>query len=73
MLGRRAVRDDAPEVEHVDVVAHLHDERHVVLDEQHRQAVVLGELTQEPTEGLGLVLGLARRGLVEQQHASAGS
>ena len=33
-LGGRARGDDRPEVEHVDLVADPHDERHVVLDEQ---------------------------------------
>ena len=33
------VRDDPAEVEHVDVIARAHDEAHVVLDEEHREAV----------------------------------
>ena len=42
-LARRALRDDPAEVEHVDVRARLHHERHVVLDEQHAEPVA-GEL-----------------------------
>ena len=37
LLGAPA-RDDLAELEHVDVVAHLHDEIDVVFDEQDRQA-----------------------------------
>ena len=39
-LGGRADRDDAAEVEHVDARAGAHHEPHVVLDEEHREAVV---------------------------------
>src|SRR4051812_44108780 len=34
-LVRCAGRDDASEVEHHDAVTHLHDQIHVVLDQQH--------------------------------------
>ena len=64
---RVADRDDAAEVEHVDEVAHLHDEVHVVLDEQHRDAFAR-ERTQaarraDPT--------LARRGPTPARRAAA--
>ena len=68
---RVADRDDAPEVEHVDQVAHLHDEVHVVLDEQDRHAFGR-ERTQQRAELVGLLLVETRRGLVEQQHARPG-
>ena len=38
-----------------------------MLDEHHRHALV-GELTQQAREALGLAVVLARRRLVEQQH-----
>src|SRR5689334_4988786 len=39
-LGRLAVGDLLPELQHHDAVGHPHDEPHVVLDEQHGVAVV---------------------------------
>ena len=38
-LGRRAAGEQRPEVEHVDVRAHLHHQLDVVLDEHHRDAL----------------------------------
>ena len=67
-LGRCPDRDDAAEVEHVDPFASAHDERHVVLDEEHRQSRA-GDLAQQRAEGCGLGLVESRRRLVEQQHA----
>jgi len=42
-----AVSDEQTQIEHVDVVAHVHDERHVVLDDEHRQPVD-SERSQKP-------------------------
>ena len=64
-----AGRDHLAEVEHVDAVAHLHDQRHVVLHEEDRETVVVREPAQESLERLRLVVGLARCRLVEQEHA----
>ena len=64
-------RDDATEVEHADVRARLHHERHVVLDEQHAEPVG-GELVQQHAERVGLLLVEPRRRFVEQQHLRLG-
>ena len=42
-LGRRALGDHAPEVDHDDPVAGGHHEVDVVLDEQHAHAPFVGE------------------------------
>ena len=59
--------EEAPEVEHVDVVAHPHHQVHVVLDQQDRRAR-RGQLGEHRREPLGLLIVLARRRLVEEQH-----
>ena len=66
-LGRRAVGDHAAEIEDVDVVAHVHHERHVVFDDQHGEPVA-GQRREERTEPLGLLVVEPGCGLVEQQH-----
>ena len=58
----RPDRDDLPEVEHVDAVAHLHHQPHVVLDEQDRESVLAYEPAQQRLEDLRLVVGLTRAG-----------
>ncbi len=68
-LGR-AGGDDLAEIEHVHLVAHAHDQAHVVLD-QHDRRPVVGQRAQQGRESLGLLGVLARRGLVEQQQARA--
>ena len=64
--------EDLAEVEHVDRAAEPHDERHVVLDEQHRHALV-GQLGSSSAKTSVSPLVEPGRRLVEQQHlGSAG-
>ena len=64
--GRRALGDLLAEVEHRDRVAHAHDDVHVVLDQDHRDAV-LADLADEADQLLDVGRGQAGGGLVEQQ------
>src|SRR5580704_16181744 len=64
--GGRAGRDDLAQVEHVYLVAHVHDQPHVVLDEQDRRALG-GQRPQQRREPRGLGAVLPGRGLVEQE------
>ena len=70
-VGRRAVGDRAPEVEHRDLVAQPHHEPHVVLDEHHRQVVGVAELAHERHQLVDLAVGEAGGRLVEQQQRRA--
>ena len=65
-LGWRALGDDAPEVEHVDVVAHVEHQAHVVVDEEHGH-VAFEEVTEVVAEQLALGGVEAGGRLVEQQ------
>jgi hypothetical protein len=65
-LGGRPLREDAALVEHLDAVAGLHDERHVVVDQEHARAVVLRDRADERGEVRHLRLDEPRRGLVEE-------
>ena len=58
-----------PDLEAVDAVADAHDERHVVLDHQHRRAELAADLHDQRTERLGLALRDAGGRLVEAEHA----
>ena len=65
---RITLRDELAEVEHGDAIAHAEHERHVVLDEQHRHAPLVGEAADEAAELGGLLVAEARGRFVEQQH-----
>ena len=65
---RIALGDHAARLEAVDAVADAHDERHVVLDDQHRGAELAADLHDQRTERLGLALRDAGGRLVEAQH-----
>src|SRR5262245_33652460 len=43
-LGRRSFADLLAVVEHDDAVAHRHDHTHIVLDQQHRDAVAIAQM-----------------------------
>src|SRR4051812_33389498 len=49
-LGGRSLRECPPLVEHVDAVANLHDQRHVVVDQQHARAVVVADRAHDRDE-----------------------
>ena len=66
-LGRRPVGDLTAEVQDVDVLGDAHHEVHVVLDEQHRQLVVVADLADEAPELLDLLVVQAAGGLVQQK------
>ena len=71
-LLRRALRDLLAVVEHRDAVGDAHDDLHVVLDEEHGQALLLPELGDELGERRGLLRVHARGGLVEQEQLRLG-
>src|SRR6185369_4975726 len=71
-LLRRALGDLLAEVEHRDPVRDPHDHRHVVLDQEHRQAARRGDLTHERRGLFRLTRRHARRGLVEEQEGGFG-
>ena len=56
-------------VEHADAVADRHDQRHVVVDEEHSRIVVVANRADDVCELGNLGLGQSRRGLVEQDEA----
>ena len=66
-LLRRALGDLAPEVEHDDLVRDPHHHRHVVLDEQDREPVVVADLLDQLAELVDLGVGQAAGRLVEHQ------
>jgi hypothetical protein len=70
-LGRLAVGDLAPEVEHHHVVGDPHHHPHRVLDQQDRQLVLLAQREQQVGERLDLAVAEAAGGLVEQQQPRA--
>ena len=62
----RAVEQRATEVEHVDVLADLHHQRHVVLDQQQTRPAFGHDPLQHRAEALGLGRVETRRRFVEQ-------
>ena len=64
-----AFGDHATDLEAVHAIADAHDERHVVLDHQHRRTELPADLLDQRTECLGLALRDAGGRLVEAQHA----
>ena len=64
-------RDQPALVEDVDRAAQRHHQGQVVLDQADAEAVV-GQAAEHRGEHLGLLLGLAGRGLVEQQQPRVG-
>src|SRR5215471_1047127 len=71
-LLRRAGRDRPSEVEDGDAVRHRHDEVHVVLDEQDRDAVVDAQPPDQLREVADLLVVEPSGGLVEEQQTRAG-
>src|SRR4051794_26825023 len=65
-LGRRARGEGASLVEHVDAVAHLHDQRHVVVDQQDARAMVVAHAADDGNELRHLGLRQTGRRLVHQ-------
>ena len=65
-------RPASPLVEHVDAVADVHDQRHVVVDQEHAGAVVVAHGADDGGEGRHLGLGQAGRGLVHEHEARVG-
>ena len=61
--------DDATELEAVHAVADAHDERHVVLDDEHGGAQLAANLLDERAERLRLALRDAGGRFVEAEHA----
>ena len=70
-LGGQALGDLLAELQHHDPVGHTHDQPHVVLDQQHRVAVV-ADLADEPHELVLLRRVEARRRLVQAEQLRLG-
>ena len=70
-VGRRSFRDLPPEVEHDDAVGDLHDQAHVVLDQQDGHAAIVPDRPDEPGERGDLLVVQSRGRLVEQQEIRA--
>ena len=70
-LGRRP-RRACVLVEHLDAVADVHDQRHVVVDEQHAGAVLVAHRPHDRRELRHLRLREPRRRLVHQHEARLG-
>ncbi len=68
---RRAVGNDAALMHGRDAVGEAHHDAHVVLDDQQRDAALLGGRSRRGDRGVGFRLAHARDGLVEQQQAGA--
>src|SRR5262245_51164916 len=68
-LGRAALGDLAPEVEDDHAVGDLHDQAHVVLDQQHRRSPPIADLAQEPGERRDFLVVEPAGGLVEQEQS----
>ena len=66
-LGRRALGDLAPEVQHHDAVGDLHDQSHVVLDQQDGHAALVPDGPDQPGQRPDLLVVEPRRRLVEQE------
>src|SRR5437870_943492 len=63
----RAQRDELAEVQHRDAIAKVHDERHVVLDQEDGEAEARANATNEPAQAPLLPAIHAGGGLVEQK------
>src|SRR5574341_2173237 len=70
-LLRRALGNLAAEVEDGDAVGDTHDERHVVLHQEHGDLEVSADVADERGEALELVVTESAGGLVEHQQAGA--
>ena len=64
---RRAGCDRPAAVEHVDALAEIHHQRHVVLDHQHAATVLGPDVEDELAQLVGLGRGQAGRRFVEQK------
>ena len=71
-LARRALRQRPALVEHLDAVADVHDQRHVVIDEEHARVVLVAYRAHDLGEGGHLRLGEACRGLVHEHEPGLG-
>ena len=71
-LGGRALGERPALVEHVDPVADLHHERHVVVDQEHARVVVVAHRPHDRGELGHLRLGQPGGRLVEQHEARLG-
>src|SRR5919197_2400005 len=66
-VGGRPLGDLASEVEADDVVGHLHDEVHVVLDDEHREPVRVVDPPQQRCEAVDLLVVQPSCGFVEEE------
>jgi len=66
-LLRLAVSDRLAVIEHVDLLAHAHDDLHVVLDEHDGEIERVAQPADLRLETFGLAVVHARGGLVEEQ------
>src|SRR5262245_32340699 len=71
-LVRRALGERAALVEHVDAVGDLHDQRHVVVDEQDAGLVLVADRAHDCEEVVYLRLGESRGRLVHEHEPRLG-
>ena len=71
-VGRRPLRELPPLVENDDPVAHVHDQRHVVVDQEHARVVAVADGADDVGEIRHLRLGQPCRRLVHQHEARPG-
>ena len=71
-LARRALGERPALVEHLDPVADVHDQRHVVVDEEHARVVVVAHRADDLGERRHLRLRKTRRGLVHEDEPRLG-
>src|SRR5215510_4362946 len=71
-LLRRALGDLLTEVKHGDPIRDAHDDRHVVLDQEHRETARRRDLPDQRRRVLRLARRHARRGLVQEQERRLG-
>ena len=71
-LARRALGERPALVEHLDAVADVHDQRHVVIDEEHAGVVLVAHRAHDLGERRHLRLGETGGGLVHEHEARLG-
>ena len=71
-LARRSLRQSPPLVEHLDAIADVHDQRHVVIDEENARVVLVANRSHDLGKGRHLGLRQARGGLVHEDEPRRG-
>ena len=72
-VSGRSITDAPAVVEHDDMVGNLHDDAHIVLDQQDRCTLGVADVMQQPVECRALLGVQARRRFVEAQQDGIGA